>query len=292
MPGETLQILVSVVGVSALSFVGAAALAFGPERVRRRIPLLVALAAGALLAAAMLHLLPEAYAAGGAGAGVWVLAGLLGFFLVESLIHWHHHGEDVEHRHGGGAAGGVASFAWMNLLGDGIHNFIDGALIAGAWLAGPETGLVTTVAVALHEIPQEFGDFGVLLHGGMGVKKALAFNVATAGTALLGALVVLLGGNASGVDVALLPLAAGGFLYVACADLVPELHRQARERSLVPVLVALVLGGLLVSAVSLVGGHDHGHGPHEHGPGPEGDEHPEDGHDHDHGPAPGAPRDR
>jgi zinc and cadmium transporter len=265
MPPAALPALLSVLGVSVLSFSGAAALALGPRRLRRAIPLLVALAVGALLGGSLLHLLPEAYAHGGLEAGGFVLAGLLGFFLVESAIHWHHHGEDVadEGRHGS-----VASFAWMNLLGDGLHNLVDGALIAGTWMASPEAGLVTTIAVALHELPQEFGDFGVLLHGGMTPRRALLWNAASAAAAFLGCAVVLLLGGSVGIDRVVVPLAAGGFLYLACADLVPELHRQARGRGIVGVALAILLGVLLVTALPrLVGGHGHVHGPdcgHEH----------------------------
>jgi zinc and cadmium transporter len=275
MPSATVPALVSVLVVSALSFSGAAVLALGPARLRRTIPLLVALAVGALLGGSLLHLLPEAYLHGGLDAGWLVLAGLLGFFLVESAIHWHHHGEDVEdaERHGS-----VASFAWMNLIGDGIHNFVDGALIAGTWMASPGAGLVTTIAVALHELPQEFGDFGVLLHGGMSPRRALLWNAASAGTAVLGAVLVLLVGGAIGLEQVLVPVAAGGFLYLACADLVPELHRQARERGLLPVVLAILLGVALVTMLPRLlgpGGHAH----HHHGPGC--------GHDHDHDHAPG-----
>ena len=121
----------------------------------------------------------------------------------------------------------------MNLLGDGVHNFVDGLLIAGTWMVSPAAGMATTVAVALHEIPQEFGDFGVLLHAGMPVKKALLFNAGSASLAILGAVVILATGGALGIGPYLAPVAAGGFIYVACADLVPELHKRARGLQLV-----------------------------------------------------------
>ena len=264
MPAATVPTLLSVLAVSVLSFTGAAVLALGPARLKKVIPLLVALAAGALLGGALLHLLPEAFAHGAdfQGVGWSVLAGLLGFFLVESFVHWHHHGEESDHHHHHGE-GRIASFAWMNLVGDGVHNFIDGALIAGTWMLSPQAGVVTTVAVALHEIPQEFGDFGVLLHGGMPARKALLLNAASAATAFAGALVVLIAGPALHLDQVLVPFAAGGFIYIACADLVPELHRQARGRQVVPLFLALALGiGLVTGLPKLLGvEHTHTHGP-------------------------------
>jgi zinc and cadmium transporter len=128
-----------------------------------------------------------------------------------------------------------------------------------------EAGLATTVAVALHEIPQEFGDFGVLLHAGLPVKKALLLNGLSAATAFLGALAVLLTGNAVALEPVLVPVAAGGFLYVACADLVPELHRRARGVGLLPVALALAAGVLVVALLPLLLGHGHVHAHPEGG---------------------------
>lgn len=274
MHDAALPALLSVAAVSVLSFVGAASLALGPTRVRLLVPFLVAVSAGALLGDAFLHLLPEASAEhGGFGGTVaWcALGGVLFFFLVESVIHWHHHGEDVEeHEHGHGR---VSSLAWMNLLGDGLHNFVDGILIGGTWMVSPAAGMATTVAVALHEIPQEFGDFGVLLHAGLSVRRALWLNAASASVAVLGALLILVTGSDLGVEPYLGPVAAGGFLYVACADLVPELHKHVRGRRLLATLFALALGVVVVTVLpSLVGEHLHpgSHvegSDHEHGRG-------------------------
>jgi zinc and cadmium transporter len=254
MPDAALPALLSVLAVSVLSFSGASLLALGPARLQRVLPLLVALAAGALLGSAFLHLLPEAVEdAGGLGGRVaWtVLGGIVLFFLIESLLHWHHHGEDVDAH----VEGSMRPLAWMNLLGDFIHNLIDGMLIAGAWLVGPDVGLATTVAVALHEIPQEFGDFGILLHAGLSPRRALSLNFVCALGALAGALAILLAHGSLELERHLVPLAAGGFLYVACADLVPELRRRARGWALVATVLAL-LGGLALMAL-LADGHGH-----------------------------------
>lgn len=252
MPAAHLHALLSVVAISVLSFAGAFVLALGPARVRRLLPALVALAAGALIGNVFLHLLPEAVEHNGGftpSVAWWVLAGLLGFFVIESVIHWHHHGEDLhEHAHGR-----VHPVAWMNLLGDLLHNVIDGMLVAAAWLAGPELGLATTIAVALHEVPQEFGDLGVLLHAGLTPRRALWLNFLSATGAVVGALLVLLAGKSLPVEHAMVPLAAGGFLYVACADLVPELKQRLHGRGLWITLLALAAGLALVAVVP-----DHG----------------------------------
>jgi zinc and cadmium transporter len=281
MPDAALPALLSVAAISLLSFVGALALTLGPARLRGMLPVLVALAAGALVGDVFLHLLPEAVEHEGGFTprlGWWVLTGLLGFFVIESVIHWHHHGEDLaEH-----VEGHIHPLAWMNLLGDLLHNVIDGMLVAGAWMADPSLGLAVTIAVALHEIPQEFGDFGVLVHAGMSPARALKLNFLSAAGAVAGAVAVLLLGKAvPHVEHALVPLAAGGFLYVACADLVPELRRRVQGWGLWITLLALAAG---VAVVALVPAHAHGSGhAHDHG-------HDHD-HDRGHGPTP-VPRDR
>jgi zinc and cadmium transporter len=283
MPSQTPEILLAVTIVGLLSVVGASVL-LTRKGLKGWLPLLVALSAGALIGDTFLHLLPDAVAEhGGFGPPVaWgVLGGIIGFFLIENVLHWHHHGEDV-HLH---APGGVHSIGWMNLLGDVLHNVVDGMLIAAAWLVDPQAGIATTIAVALHEIPQEFGDFGVLLHAGMSPRKAILFNLLCGLTAILGALVVLFTHGQIGIAPYLVPVAAGGFIYVACADLVPAVRDRARRWELVSVSLALLAGLGLMTAVHAVHvcGHDHDHG-HGHGHGAQPAKHaPHDGHEgHDH----------
>lgn len=255
MPPATLPALLAVVAISLLSFAGALTLSLGPARLRALLPSLVALAVGALLGDVFLHLLPEAVEHAGGftpALSAWVLAGLLGFFLIESVMHWHHHGEDLPDH----AAGHVHPIAWMNLLGDLLHNVIDGMLVAGAWLVSTELGIAVTLAVALHEIPQEFGDFGVLLHAGMSPRRALGLNFLCALGAVLGAVIVLLLGHGFHAEHQIVPLAAGGFLYVACADLVPELRRRARGRQLWITALAVAAGLALVAFVPDHAAHD------------------------------------
>ncbi len=252
MADATVPALLSVAAVSLISFVGASILALGPQRLRKVLPALVALATGALLGDTFLHLLPEATEShdGFTAAVGWsVLGGLLGFFVIEQAVHWHHHGEDLApETH-------VHEVAWMNLLGDFLHNLIDGMLVAGTWLVSPEAGLATTIAVALHEIPQEFGDFGVLLHAGLAPRRALLLNFASALAAVVGAVAVLVARGHIGIERWVTPVAAGGFLYVACADLVPELRARARGRALVGVGLALAAGVLVIALTGALVGH-------------------------------------
>jgi zinc and cadmium transporter len=240
--------LLSVVLVSLVSLVGLVTVPLDEARVRRLSSALVSFAVGALLGDAFIHLVPEAFADGGddLGASLLVLAGMLLFFVVEKLLRhprgplhlWPHDGEPARRE-----------LAAINVIGDAIHNFIDGVLIGASWLAGPVLGLSTTVAVLFHEIPQEIGDFGVLVHSGLPVRKAIRVNLATASVAVAGTLAALLVGSAAGVFVeALVPVAAGGFVYIASADLVPELQHDRSLRGLA-VQASLITLGIAVMAL-------------------------------------------
>ena len=214
-----------------------------------------------------------------------VLAGFLAFFLLEGVLRWGHaHGEEAHphlpHEHarspsGKSAVSGlekpaavvrratppptdaapvapaepakVQPFAWTNLVGDGLHNFVDGALIATSFYVSPSVGIATTVAVAAHEIPQELGDFAVLLRAGLKPTRALVYNLGSALLALLGGiLVILLSFDAETLEGFAIPLIAGGFLYIAAADLVPELHHHTEGRLVPIVLTALTAGMALM----------------------------------------------
>jgi zinc and cadmium transporter len=221
-----------------VSLAGVVTLSLGPARLERALFLLVSFAVGAMLGGALLHLLPEAYERMGSGprAGGLALAGVMGFFVLEKFLHWRHEHalpEEVEgatghapgHRHA--PADSDAPFATLNLAGSVAHNLIDGAIVASAYLVSIPTGLVTTLAVLLHEIPQEIGNFGVLVYAGYTPRRALLYNFLAGLAGLLGAGVALLiGDRVSGFADALLPLTAGAFLYVAGSDLIPELNRR------------------------------------------------------------------
>lgn len=239
-----LNAFIAVVLVSLISLVGVVTVSRDPEVLRRRLPLLVSLAAGFLVGGAMLHLLPEAMEILGPGLRLPLLflVGFLGFFVLERYLWFHHHGgaapfgnPDADpHRPGHGLEEDCAEphpVVVMNLVGDAVHNLIDGMAIGAAFLVDPAAGVATTIAIALHEIPQEIGDFAVLVHGGLTVRRALLFNFLSALVAVVGVGVALIVGQwVDGFSAALLPVTAGSFIYIAAADLIPEIHRH-RDRS-------------------------------------------------------------
>jgi zinc and cadmium transporter len=252
--------LASVTVVSLVSLVGVFTLSLSAERLNRAMFLLVAFAVGAMLGGALLHLIPRAFELIGNGpkTGALVLAGIVGFFGLEQFLHWRHH-HDVPHlgdeaggaRHAHHHAPRVQPFAMMNLVGDAAHNLLDGMLIAAAYLVSIPTGLVTTAAVMLHEIPQEIGDFGVLVYGGMKPKRALLYNFLSGLFGLAGAVISLgLGATVTGYEAVLLPVTAGAFLYVAGSDLIPELHEH-HSYPVSKALAQLVMIGLGVGLIAL-----------------------------------------
>jgi zinc and cadmium transporter len=239
--------VVSVGFVSAIPLVGLLLARARPAVIGRVILPLVSFAVGALLGGAFFHLVPEAVARIGSGPvmSAWLLAGFIGFFALEQFLWVHEHS-------GGSHNRGVSPVATLNLLGDGLHNLIDGAVIAASYSAGTGVGLAATAAVFLHEIPQELGDFGVLVYSGLPVRRAVWFNFLSGLAALLGAGLTLLIGRASaGFTDALLPVAAGMFLYIAASDLIPELRRDRQAGSAVRQL-GLVLLGASVMALPLL----------------------------------------
>jgi zinc and cadmium transporter len=241
--------IASVLIVSIISFIGIFTISVKEDKLERILLYLVAFSAGGLLGGAFIHLMPEAVSESGFTAYIssFVLAGIITFFILEKIIHWRHCHipTSKEHPH---------PFAYMNLAGDSVHNFIDGLIIGGSYLVGIPLGIATTFAVVLHEIPQEIGDFGVLLHGGFTRKKALFLNFLTALTAVIGAVVALLESFVvSNITVFLVPFAAGGFIYVASTDLIPELHKECYEtKKSFAQLLMLVLGMMAMFAITFI----------------------------------------
>ncbi len=246
--------LLSVLVVSLLSLIGILTISWKEKTLHKVIIYLVSFAAGALFGDAFIHLLPEAVEDIGftMQLSLVLLSGIVLFFIIEKFIHWHHchhahlhanvASEHTSHPH---------SFAYMNLVGDVVHNFIDGLIIAGSYLVSIPLGFATTIAVILHEIPQEISDFGVLMHGGFTKKKALFFNFLTALTAFIGAGVALILGNImEGFGIYLLAFTAGGFIYIAGSDLIPELHKHFETKKSFIQLITFLLGiGLMVLLV-------------------------------------------
>jgi zinc and cadmium transporter len=233
-----------------------------PERARTRaLPLLVAFATGALLAAALLGLLPEAIERAGpdnyARVGLSLLGGIALFFVLEKLVLWRHCHEDhcethaPEHAHHPERAPGV-----MILIGDTMHNALDGVLIAAAFLTDVNLGIMTSLAVLAHEIPSEVGNFAILLHGGMTRAKAFSWNLITALGSVIGGVV---GYFALSAVMPALPYALGvsaaSLLYVAVADLIPGLHRKTDARSGILQVILIALGVVVVAAVELMHTH-------------------------------------
>ncbi|WP_217649993.1 MULTISPECIES: ZIP family metal transporter [unclassified Streptomyces] len=232
-------IVLSGLAMCVLSLVGGVAL-LTPERVFERLVLpLVALAAGALLGGALFHMLPEAVRALGNSLAVyaWVAAGMLSFLVLEQFLHWHHCHRPV---------GAHRPLGYLVLVADGLHNLIGGLAVGSAFVVDVRLGLVTWLVAAAHEVPQELGDFGILVHSGWGPRRALAFNFVSALSFLLGGLVAY--GLAGEVDIAvLIPFAAGNFLYIAVADLLPEITTSPvpREKLLHTASFAVGLAALL-----------------------------------------------
>lgn len=235
-----LYTLGSVIVVSLMSLVGIFALGVRPEPLERILLYLVSFSAGALLGDVFIHILPEIM--GGEGAmrsGVYVLAGIILFFVLERMLMWHHsHGSHNEEVH---------SVVYLTILGDALHNFLDGIAIAAAFLISIPVGIATAVAVIFHEIPQEIGQFAILVHGGWSRRKALLYNFFSALTAVAGALLVLLFAHSiDGAPAVLLGLGAASFIYIAMSDLIPELQKEHRlERSVLQLLWMIVGVGIM-----------------------------------------------
>ncbi len=238
----------SVIIVSLISLIGIFALWINHKLLDRILLYLVSLSAGTLLGDAFIHLLPEIYEGNGGGVKIplYILSGILAFFILEKFIAWQHCHEMPceDHPH---------AFSYLIMIGDGLHNFIDGLIIAASYLVSIPVGIATTVAVILHEIPQEMGDYGTLIYGGFSRRRALLFNFITALTSIAGALVVLVVSKEVGSFTEfLVPFAAGGFIYIAGTDLIPELHKRFALKESVWQLVALVAGiGLMVGLLFL-----------------------------------------
>lgn len=245
-----LYTILSVFLVSLISLIGVITLSFKTKRLQTFLIYLISLSAGTLLGDAFIHLLPEVTESSDftLSISLTILLGIIIFFILEKIIHWQHcHGNVLEKSH-------VHPFAYTNLVGDALHNFIDGIIIAASYIISPPVGIATTLAVILHEIPQEIGDFAVLLHGGFSKSKALAVNFLSACFAILGAVITLwFSGLIENLETILVPLAIGGFIYIASADLIPELHKHSNKLSKSFLqLLAFLVGIALMTALLLL----------------------------------------
>lgn len=241
----------SVILVSLASLVGIFTLSLKESILGKMLVYMVSFSAGAMMGGAFLHLLPEAVAeAGGFTLEIsfYVLLGIIMFFMVEKFIHWRHCHIPTSKTH-------PHPFAYMNLFGDAVHNLIDGLIIGAAYIVSIPLGVATTLAVLFHEIPQEIGDFGVLLHGGFKKKRALFMNFLTALTAVIGAAVALIASAyIEGLTLFLVPFAAGNFLYIATSDLIPELKKECGIGKSAGQLLFILLGIGVMYWVLLING--------------------------------------
>ncbi len=241
--------IVAVAAVSLVSLFGIGALSLKENLLRKILFLLISLAAGALLGDAFIHLIPEAFAEAGnpLTVSILILAGVLSFFALEKFLHWHHsHGDEEfspEHAR-------IHPVGHLVLTSDAVHNLVDGIAIGAAFSVSMEVGIATTIAIALHEIPQEVGDFGLLIHAGFSRMKALFVNFLSALTAFVGlGLFFVLSEFGEAVAPLIAAFAAGNFVYIALADLVPELHKTTDARRSALQFTTMLVGLLLMVAL-------------------------------------------
>lgn len=211
--------LLSTLIVSLLSLIGLSLVFINQKTIQKITLFLVSFAVGGLLGDAFIHLIPESFEffPSKSTSSLLILFGIILFFILEKILRWHHCHEIDCHQE-------EKHVITLNLVGDSVHNFIDGALIAASYQISTFVGLTTTLAVILHEIPQEIGDFGILIHHGVSVKKTVLYNFISSLGSLLGVILIYI------LDIdfslSLIPITAGGFIYLAIADLMPQLHRH------------------------------------------------------------------
>jgi len=221
-----LNSFLGVLIVSAISLTGILVLVISKRDLKWVVSILVALAGGVMLGEVFIHIIPEVVREFGFGLKIslYFLTGILFFYVLEEFLAWRHcHDVDCDNH--------PKKLALMNLVGDGFHNLADGMLIAGSFMASTSLGIATTIAVAIHEIPQELGDFGILLNAGFSKRKAILYNLLSGLVALLGmALVLLIGSRVSGITSFVVPFTGGGFLYIVGSGIIPELHRRTENK--------------------------------------------------------------
>jgi zinc and cadmium transporter len=235
--------LVAVALVSSVSLIGIVALAWKESFLRKILFLLISLAAGALLGDAFIHLIPEAFEGieNPLTVSLLILAGFLLFFVLEKLLSWHHvHADEplIAEEHAR-----IHPVGHLVLFSDGLHNLVDGVAIGAAFMVSFEIGVATTIAILLHEAPQEIGDFALLIHAGFSRRKALFMNALSALSAFVGVgLAYILGGLFESASPMIAAFAAGMFVYIAGSDLIPELHKTSGIKKSLVQLAAILVG--------------------------------------------------
>lgn len=236
------------IAVSLISLIGIFSLLFREGWFNKILILLIGFSAGGLIGGAFLHLLPEALEQGEAQAiFLYLIFGFISFFILEKYLHWRHCHEGICRVH---------AFTYLNLIGDGIHNFTDGLVIGASFLVSTNFGTITTLMIIMHEIPQEIGDFGVLVYGGFSKFKALYCNFVIALTCVLGTILgYFISAYIKNFSSFLLPFTAGGFIYIAACDLIPELHKESSLKRSTFSLLAFSCGILFIYIARLMNSH-------------------------------------
>ena len=243
------ELFVSLLVISLASLIGVFTISINHKRLEQFLEAMVAFAIGALLGDVFIHLLPELSENGlSLDVSLMILVGILAFFVLEKFIRWHHC-HHVDH----GSVCETPSFGYVALAGDAMHNFIDGLILAGAFIASPAVGIATAVAILLHEVPQEIADFGVLLKSGFTQKKALLFNFLISLTAFLGAGFALVISSTAEFTPYLIAFTIGGFLYLAGTDLLPELHKKFSKKDGFIQFICIVIGIVIMFVLLSVG---------------------------------------
>lgn len=243
--------LLSVFVISVISLVGIAVIAIGERRIEQTIFVFVSLAAGAMFGDAFIHIVPEAFAKPerAMASSTYLLLGILTFFILEKFLRWRH-----VHELGNKNAQRIQPVGYLNLFADAAHNLIDGMLVGAAYSVSVSVGLATSFAIILHEIPQELGDFAVLVQAGFSRTRALVFNFLSGLLAIAGAIVSLVASSSLATfSECMLPFTAGGFIYIAGCDLLPELHKEHNPSKSAVQLIALLSGVGLMFLLRLIG---------------------------------------
>lgn len=242
-----LYTLFSVLIVSSISLVGIFFLSMNEKIIRKILTFLISFAVGGLFGDAFIHLIPESFEKleNGLTASLLMLAGIFIFFILEKFIHWRHCHVPISEKH-------PHPLVTLNFIGDAAHNFIDGMVIGASYFVSIPLGLTTTLAIILHEIPHEIGNFGVFIHAGLTPQKAIMFNFFTALFSILGAITALVAASYTQISaLVLLPITAGGFIYVAGSDLVPELHNETKVKTSFYQLISIMAGIGMLALLTL-----------------------------------------
>jgi zinc and cadmium transporter len=241
--------IISVFFVSLISFIGIFTLSIKIKKLNKIIIYFISFSVGALFGTVFFHIIPEIIEKYGfdKNISILILSGIAIFFVTEKIIHW-------RHLHLPSNKKQIHRFAIMNIVGDGVHNFLDGLIIGSSYLLSIPTGIAATIAVMLHEIPQEIGDFGVLVHGGFSRSKALFINFLSGSVAILGTIIALVSSKfIPNIEIILAPIAAGGFIYIAGSDLMPELHKRFRIKESWLQLISLLTGMSIMLLITNLG---------------------------------------